>query len=215
MPFFHGQPHRTHVYTHTQLLGEELCINLPTLTSGCRLCCHLAAGWPVQIPAADHVGVEEELVAVVRHLQVLGAGEAAIPHPLPPSAPPLWRVQTTHIAAPRVQIPDGQLEGGELVVGLDEPPLRRPLGRIPHGALDPHGLAWELAAVLPLAFDDSQRHIVHPENHVAATPLNAVVVEGSRGVEPQPELPHQCCCQRMIGQPGGLLISGSGVACKS
>ena len=141
-------------------------------------------------------------MAVVRHLQVLGAGEAAIPHPLPPSAPPLWRVQTTHIAAPRVQIPDGQVEGGELVVGFDAPPFRCPLGRVPHGALDPHGLAREFGAVLSLPLDDSQRHVVHPENHLAATPLNAVLVEGNRGIEPQPELPYQCYCQRMIGQSG-------------
>lgn len=133
-------------------------------------------------------------MAVVRHLQVLRGGEAAIPHPLLPSAPPLWRVQTAHIAAPRVQILDGQLEGGEFVVGLDVPPLSCPLGCIPHRALDTHGLAREFGAVLSVPLDDSQRHVVHPENHVAATPLNAVVVEGSRGIEPQPELPYQRCC---------------------
>lgn len=85
---------------------------------------------------------------------------------------------------PNVEIPDGQLEGGELVIGLDAPPFRSPDRSIPYGALNPHGLAREFAAVLPLPLDDSDGHVVHPENHLVTTPLNHVVVEGGRGIEP-------------------------------
>jgi hypothetical protein len=153
----------------------------------------------------------DQLVALVHgeplHLLLLPPVAALLAVRAVGAAPHLGGVPIAAVDGPdapvHAHVPERGLERRVRPVRLHKPALRRPVVRVPDGAVQRHRLRrrerWDgaggggvaAAAVAVVAFGtvpvlvDADGGVVHDEHHLAGVPEHGVGVEVGRGVEPQ------------------------------